>query len=120
MKPKYSLEIDVSDHTSDDYGRWANYGLITAEGNTLDELFDTAMVDVNDQDGGELDVKAADSNWMQDLIEAWYNEAVLNEKPKQAICRDCGNVLTSHTGLPLFSATLTAFDTFYCGCRGWD
>lgn len=120
MKPKYAFEIDVSDHTSDDYGCWANYGLITAEGNNLDELLESAMVDVIDQDGGELDICVANSSWMQDLIEIAYKEAVTNLKSKQALCRDCGNVLVSHPGLPLFSSTLTAFDTYYCGCRGWD
>ncbi len=76
MKTKYSLEIDVSDHECDAYApQWANYGTIIAEGNTLDELYDDASVDVMDQDGGELSCRPADSGWMQDLIaEEFFND----------------------------------------------
>lgn len=70
--PLFYLEIDVSDHTTDTYCRWANYGAIVAQGEGLDELLDDATVDIMDQDGGELDTVPADSNWMQDLIEDEY------------------------------------------------
>lgn len=74
---KYYIEIAVSDHayeTGD--GRWANYGTIIAEGNTLDELLDKAIVDIMDQNGGELRCSPmpADSSWMQKLIEDEFNE----------------------------------------------
>lgn len=70
--PLYSIEIDTNGVECDDYGQWANYGLITSGGNTLDELLDNAIVDVVDQDGGELDVVPADSNWMVSLIETEF------------------------------------------------
>ncbi len=71
-KPKYSLEIDTGGAECDRYDRWANYGLITCEGNNLEELFENAMVDIMDQDGGELDIVPADSKWMQDMIEVAF------------------------------------------------
>lgn len=80
MRPKYEIEIDVSDHECDRYDRWANYGTITACGNNLEELLEDAQVDIIDQDGGELNVVAADSNWMQDLIEEAFNEKYLKAK----------------------------------------
>lgn len=33
----------------------------------------------------------------------------------------CGTVAPSHTGMPFFGHRPKAkFDSFYCGCRGWD
>lgn len=72
QKPKYSFEIDVTDHECDRYHRWACYGTITAEGDTLGQLLETAAVNIMDQDGGDLDIVAADSWEFQKLIEAKY------------------------------------------------
>lgn len=75
-KPKFSFEIDVSEYECDRYSpRWANYGTIVCEGNTLDELLESASVDIMDQDGGEISAGPADSKWMQDLISQEHFEA---------------------------------------------
>jgi hypothetical protein len=77
MRPKFSIEIDVSSVATDSYApRFANYGTIIAEGNNLDELLDNAQVDVMDQDGGELAVLQADSAWMQKQIEKAYHAQI--------------------------------------------
>lgn len=76
-KPKYSLEIDVTDVECERFfPRWANYGTIVCEGDTLDELLRGASVDIMDQDGGELWVGPADEKWMADLIAEEVYEAM--------------------------------------------
>lgn len=67
-KYKYDVEIDVQDYSIDG-PFWRNYGTLISQGNSLEELLDKATVDIIDQDGGEVAVVAADSEWMQDLIE---------------------------------------------------
>lgn len=86
MSPKYSIEIDCNGVESDfgyrgDYGFYSNYGTIVAQGNTLEELLDDATVDIQDQDGGELCVREADEQWMQDLIVQKLN-ALVGKKTK--------------------------------------
>ncbi len=76
MKKTFNLEVQV-DQECDNYGYWANYDLLVASGNDLDELMDDASISIMDQDGGEVDVVPADESWMQDLIEdafraAWF------------------------------------------------
>ncbi len=76
---KYHFEIDVSDVECNSGrwgGRWANYGTLVAEGNTLDELLDNASVDVMDQDGGELACGPAEHTWMHELLTEHYFEAL--------------------------------------------
>jgi hypothetical protein len=70
----FNFEIDVSDAECDRFDCFASYGTIVAEGNTLEELLENASVDVIDQDGGDLDNGPADAKWMQDLIEAKFND----------------------------------------------
>ncbi len=75
MKRKYYLEIDASDFEGPcDEGRFLGYGLITAEGNSLAECQENAQVDLIDQDGGEYDIRPADSEAFQDLIEKTFME----------------------------------------------
>lgn len=68
MKHKYYLEIDCGGEECDRGGAWACYGSIVTEGDTLDELYENASVDIIDQDGGERGQFPADSGWMQDMI----------------------------------------------------
>lgn len=70
MSSKYYLEIDASGFEAPvDEGRWLGYGLITAEGNSLEECLREACVDLIDQDGGEFALRPADSDEMQDAVE---------------------------------------------------
>ncbi len=74
---KYSFEIDVSDRVCTSFEpRWANFGTLVTEGDTLEELIGNASVDVMDQDGGELDVWPADESWAQELIEERFRAVV--------------------------------------------
>ncbi len=67
---KYYLEIEASGFEAPiDEGRWLGYGSIYAMGDTLEECLVNACVDLIDQDGGEFDVREADSDEMQDVIE---------------------------------------------------
>lgn len=76
--PKFRLEIDCSDCECDRYGnKWANYGTIVTEGDNLEELITAASIDITDQDGGELDMVPADSDWMQKRIESAYLDKLL-------------------------------------------
>ena len=86
-KPKYSMELDCTDRECSRFEpRWANYGYLCANGNTLEELLDTASIDIMDQDGGELDVVPADSPWMQDLIGEEYWR--LNGKVRSLVSKE--------------------------------
>ncbi len=70
MRPKYYIEIDASGYEAPcDEGRWLGYDLIIAEGNTLEECLNNASIGLTDQDGGEVDQREADSDWMQDAVE---------------------------------------------------
>lgn len=69
MGKKYKISIDVQDYSVDG-PIWRNYGTLEASGDSLEELFEDATVDIKDQDGGEVAVVHADSPWMQALIEA--------------------------------------------------
>lgn len=70
MSNLYYLEIDASGFEAPcDEGQWLGYGLIVAEGDSLEECLETAYVDLIDQDGGEFALREADSNEMQDAIE---------------------------------------------------
>lgn len=72
---KYYIEIDASGFEAPcDEGLWLGYGLIIAEGNTLDECFDNAQVDLIDQDGGEFDIRKVDSDEMIEAIETAFKE----------------------------------------------
>ena len=67
---KYYLEIDASGFEAPcDEGRWLGYGLITAEGNSIEECLNNAQVDLIDQDGGEYDIRPVESDDMLDAIE---------------------------------------------------
>lgn len=72
---KFYFELDTGGVECDRYNRWANYGTIIAEGDTLEELLENASVDIMDQDGGELDVVPADAAWMQDMIVSEHEKA---------------------------------------------
>lgn len=66
---KYHIEIDTNGAEYEDgSGRFVSYGLIIAEGDTLEECLDNASVDLVDQDGGEAGMHMAEENWMQDAI----------------------------------------------------
>lgn len=66
---KYHIEIDTNGAEYDDgYGTFISYGVIVAEGDTLEECLDDASVDLVDQDGGEAGIHKADEDWMQDAV----------------------------------------------------
>ncbi len=70
MSTKYYLEIDVSGYEAPcDEGRWLGYDLIITEGNTLQECLENASIGLTDQDGGEVDQRPADEDWMSDIVE---------------------------------------------------
>lgn len=63
---KYYVEIDASGFEAPcDEGQWLGYGLIVAEGDSLEECLENACVDLIDQDGGEFAIREADSDAMQ-------------------------------------------------------
>lgn len=63
---KYYIEIDASGFEAPcDEGQWLGYGLIVAEGDSLEECLENACVDLIDQDGGEFSIREADSDAMQ-------------------------------------------------------
>lgn len=73
--PKYSLEIDLNGMECERYSQFACYGVLTAEGDSLEDLLENAIVDIIDQDGGELALVPADSAWMQDKVaQAFYED----------------------------------------------
>jgi hypothetical protein len=75
---KFNLEIPIDEEYEGTVG-FATYDLITAQGNTLDELLDNAVVSAVDQDGGELRGSPfpADEEWMQTLVtEALYDHLI--------------------------------------------
>lgn len=40
---------------------------------------------------------------------------------REAKCTDCGRSAPSHMRLPFFAVKPNEpFDSYYCGCRGWD
>lgn len=80
-QPIYSLEIDCKGREVTGYEDvlpWCCYGTIEAEGNTLDELMESATVNMVDQDGGDLRVERADESWMQDLIADAFEQKYAN------------------------------------------
>lgn len=79
MNPKYYFEIDVSGYECRRFQErcWACYGMLVAEGNTLQELLDSAGVDILDQDGGTLDCGPIEEEWMQELIVEAFNEKTM-------------------------------------------
>ncbi len=76
MAKRYNFEIDLCGRevTTGEFHQSANYGAIVCEGDSLQELLDTATVDIIDQDGGELAVREADKAWMQILITLTFND----------------------------------------------
>jgi hypothetical protein len=67
---KFYIEIDASGFEAPcDEGQWLGYGLIVAEGDSLEECLESASVDLIDQDGGEFAMREADSDEMQDAVE---------------------------------------------------
>lgn len=80
-KPLYTLEIDCKGRVVEGYEDvlpWCAYGTIETQGNTLDELMDSATVNLVDQDGGDLRVAPADESWMQDLIADAFEQKYAN------------------------------------------
>lgn len=79
-RPKYQFEIEVNEEASgyEDCLPWVSYGTIVAEGDTLEQLLDSASVDLVDQDGGNPSCSPveADEAWMQELIteEFWKQQ----------------------------------------------
>lgn len=70
-QPKYSITLpDFKDHQ--DSGVWRSYEL-QAEGNTLQELLDSAVYYMVDQDGGELGFKAADDADAVSYINTYFD-----------------------------------------------
>lgn len=55
---KYSFELSVLEGIECDsfLPRWTSYNQVVCEGNEPNELFESATVDVLDQDGGEVTV----------------------------------------------------------------
>jgi hypothetical protein len=84
---KYYIEIDCDGIEASGYEDtlpWCSYGTIVAEGDTLEQLFETATVDLVDQDGGECGQVEADKTWMQDLVyEEYLRQISLSYKLKQ-------------------------------------
>lgn len=39
---------------------------------------------------------------------------------RKARCYCCGKVVNSSYSLPFFHTSETEYDTYYCGCGGWD
>ena len=74
-KPKYSVEIDTNGAEAsgfEDRLPWVCYGTIQGEGDSLDEVIQSATVDLIDQDGGERGVVEADENWMVEAMIAEF------------------------------------------------
>ena len=73
-KYRYNFEIEVAElgYSDSDENGWTNAEFIEVYGNTLDELFENAIVHYSNQDGGEAGMQGADETWMQDLIEEEY------------------------------------------------
>jgi hypothetical protein len=68
----YTLSVpDFMDHA--DAGPWRSYDL-QAEGDTLEELLDSAVYWQTDQDGGSLGDRPADDSHAQVYIEKWFRE----------------------------------------------
>lgn len=75
---KYSIgPIEFGE--TDRFDVWASQELF-AEGNTLEELLDSAGYTFTDQDGGELGNSCrADDNDAVDYITEWFNEKIGHE-----------------------------------------
>ena len=89
---KYYIEIDTNGaeaHGYEDQYLWVCYGTIISEGDTLEELLESATVDLIDQDGGEVSQVEADDKWMQDLVRQEFEKLVKkensNEDDKEAV-----------------------------------
>lgn len=69
---RYSIEVDCQGEEASGYEDthpWVCYGIIVAEGDSLEECLETATVDLVDQNGGERGHVEADDDWMQDAVE---------------------------------------------------
>jgi len=77
-KKRFYFEIPIDDEASgyEDRFNYVSYGTLIAEGDTLDELLESATVDLVDQDGGEAAIVKADREFLQKIIEDEYNEQV--------------------------------------------
>lgn len=65
---KYEISIDIS--TAQINGpAWRDYGLLTASGNSLEQLKRNATVQICDFDNQPLYTEPATAEWMQDLVE---------------------------------------------------
>lgn len=89
-RSKYHIEIETDGTEArgfEDQYNFVCYGCITSEGNTLDELLENAIIDLINQDGGEVAQIEADSDWMQDLIRAEFKTITTKEASSNAIDR---------------------------------
>jgi hypothetical protein len=75
-KHTHHLEIEVNEECDHYEPRFATYGTIVTQGETLEELINHASIDIIDQDGGELDTVPADQEWMEKLIVDAYYEKI--------------------------------------------
>lgn len=66
---KYYFEIPVND-ADDNYAY--SYDTIVAEGDSLQELLQNALVRVVDKYGQTVDIVPADASWMQLLVQQEY------------------------------------------------
>ena len=70
---QFRFDIDCTGKECPRYEpRFATYGSIVTQGDTLEELVSNATVDIVDQDGDMLYLGPADEAWMEERIETEF------------------------------------------------
>lgn len=73
---KYLLEVPMQDF-EDDFE--FSYDYLIAEGDTLEECLENAVITIVDSEGQLVDAVPAVDEWMQDLVKAEFRRAVNRE-----------------------------------------
>lgn len=96
---KFSFEIDVKGAECSRFApQFTYYGTIVCEGDNLEELIDSATVDICDQDGGEVAIVAADSWWMLKKIEERYHAKLATQAEQEFERRQVADALNAQNG----------------------
>jgi hypothetical protein len=83
---KHCVDVqDFKDHA--DEGRWRSYHLF-AEGDTLEQLLDSAVYFMTDQDGGEMGEVPADDAKAQAYITKYFYAREEREHKSEQIARE--------------------------------
>ncbi len=68
----------------------------------------------------ELDGFKVQKGWRTDLVDPDDPMKIFEGLEGRGARCTCGKIVKSAHNLPFFKTRLSDYDSFYCGCRGWD